>query len=1170
VLPFTHGIETELVIIKNNGRWLEGSKMPGVFSQLVQTGFEELKRLLASPSAPPDIASKTKHLEIRNITDPGHNRGEVILVQYELDKQVREYEVFGRDSHGAGATWILEIATPPCATLEELEWWCHALFRAAHVAVDQIPGVTLIATAINPLEEFSVGISFGDHHHIGIKDENAKRAAYDMIRSYIPQLMSISVNSPFSGGRVPEMNLTPKGHIQVKSMVDPFSIRLQENIQQLGPKDEVHYIPHLREGQGIEFFQKATNKATPHDSRFVDMFPFTRFGTIEVRFMDAQLCIADRMAQVLLLQCLAWKGVEMLEAGSEPVEVGQKSIVKNRDNSILKGGLIGLSRDKELAVRDPGFEDVYEGTTATEGKKVQYIYESAQNMVYFVREELERLGIPGTRYLDPALAMLWGGRKGRVTPPVSPAQLQMLIVREHGGDLLELVKYLDGVSDMVAASPSYCPLVEELGSPNAPPFLQPVSMELDMSIPSMVLAGEAVDIGVSLRNLGQAASDLMVRLTVLDDKGRQVLRTDRPIGTPGGDGRSGFEVSLKTDERVGNYNVQMEVFRGTKVLAQSTRSFRAHRFTEKVSHMGPDVYLDLTPGDSIPFIVEVGNGFPHVVEGTARVGLQDVGNGERLGEVEVPVRLPALSKALLAPSEGLGELALAILKGQEHVSTPPLRPRDLKEARRAVIATTVVNDAGKALASSTSLPFLLRTRVSRPAHPALAVTGGISGVEYHEGDELTLSMETTLETGSPPRDVEVLVSSNRLEHPITTLKVESGRGAHNVAFRLPTQFFNPHFGESFLVARETDGRLLAKALLPIVPRPQVRVDVRDLREVSPGKLEGSVSLRSSSDLDGVLLRIRVRADPPTGGDGAPGPGPLLLGEASVGPITVRRGRAIDLVVEVACRTDDAKRPDVATIPVTLEMAVVHRERTVKEAQVSAVLSSPGEALRGDVVARTSLVSADQAGAVLKCSLISNRSIDGIDVALALPDGQRIELGKGLSLGNTPVNLESTLTWERMVPDGTSAAGSDPTLEVLLGHDVVHHERISGAIDALLAGAVERLRLGLVSNPKMLGGEVVLPGAGSSIELRPLVKCAGPLPFDLPLHISARISKGGTMVQQWRSEAISLKTGHAESRFAWAPPEDAEGSYRLDVELCLRGRTLLSRAIDFKLSLPPRP
>ena len=1168
MLPFTHGIETELVIIKNNGRWLEGSKMPGVFSQLVQTGFEELKRLLSSPTVPPDVASKTKHLEIRNITDPGHNRGEVILAQYELDRQVHEYEIFGRDSHGAGATWILEIATPPCATLEELEWWCHALFRAAHVAVQQIPGVTLIATAINPLEEFSVGISFGDHHHIGIADERAKRAAYDMIRNYIPQLMSIGVNSPFAGGRVPEIDLTPRGHIQVKSMVDPFSIRLHENIQQLGPNDEVHYIPHLRDGQGVEFFQQATNKATAHDSRFVDMFPFTRFGTIEVRFFDAQLCIADRLAQVLLLQCLAWKGVELLKEGKDPVEVSQKSIVKNRGNAILKGGLIGLSRDKDLASRDPGFEEVYEGTTAGEGKKVQYIFESTQNMVYFVREELERLGVFGTRYLDPVLAMLWGGRKGRVTPPVAPAQLQMLIVREHGGELLELVKYLDGVSDMVAANPSYCPMVEELGSPAVPPFMRQVSMELDLTVPPMVIAGETVDLGISLHNMGQAATDLMVRVTVQDDRAKVVVMVERPVGALGSDQRHGFEVKLKTDREVGNYHLQMEVFRGTKLLAQESRGFRAHRFTEKVSHMGPDVYLDLTPGDSIPFIIEVGNGFPQTVSGKARIALQDVGSGERLGEVEVPVVLAGLSKALLAPKEGLGELALAILKGQEHIATPPLRPMELREARRAVIATTIVNEAGKALAASTSQPFLLRSRVSRPAHPSLTLTRGISGVEYLEGDELSLSMETTMEPGAPPRDVDVLVASERLEHPVTTLKVEAGKGMHDVAFRLPTQFYNPHSGEAFLIAREKDGRLLTKALLPIVPRPQVKVDMDRLREVSPGRLEGTVALRSKTDLDGVLLRVQVRTDRPTGDPGTGGPS--TLGEASIGPLFVEKGKACEATVGVACRTDTVRGPGIDTIPVTLDLAVVYRGRTIKEVQRGAVLSSPDDTLRGEVMARTSFVSANEAGAVLRCGLMSRRTIEGIDLVLCLPDGQRIDLGRGLTVGSTPLQIETTLPWERIVPDDPAAVRPDPTLEVRLGANVVLHEHLGDGIDAMFAGVVEHLRLGLVSNPKMLGGEVVVPGPQSSIDIKPIVKYSGPRPFDIPVHLTVRIAKGDTTIHRWSSDVKSLRTGHAEGQLAWTPPEDAEGTYRLDVELCLRGRMLLSRAIEFKLSLPPRP
>jgi hypothetical protein len=169
-----------------------------------------------------------------------------------------------------------------------------------------------------------------------------------------------------------------------------------------------------------------------------------------------------------------------------------------------------------------------------------------------------------------------------------------------------------------------------------------------------------------------------------------------------------------------------------------------------------------------------------------------------------------------------------------------------------------------------------------------------------------------------------------------------------------------------------------------------------------------------------------------------------------------------------------------------------------------------------------------------------------------------------------LQIETTLPWERIVPDDPAAVRPDPTLEVRLGANVVLHEHLGDGIDAMFAGVVEHLRLGLVSNPKMLGGEVVVPGPQSSIEIKPIVKYSGPRSFDIPVHLTVRIAKGDTTIHRWSSDVKSLRTGHAEGRLAWTPPEDAEGTYRLDVELCLRGRMLLSRAIEFKLSLPPRP
>ncbi|UCE08242.1 MAG: hypothetical protein JSW07_09565, partial [bacterium] len=208
-LPFTHGIEMEVMLVKEDGHWLEGGeRLKKIYIDLVQEAKDELQKLLKTERVPRLIKQKAQFVDIEAINTPGHIRGNVVVMDYLLNDEPIKIELIGRDPQGVGVTWILEITTPPCEYLDELIWWSHNLYRICNHAVEKMEDVALLSTGLNPVEEYTSGISFGDHHHIGIPNVTLRKNVYNMLRNYVPQLIALNVNSPFEGARDPGIKIT--------------------------------------------------------------------------------------------------------------------------------------------------------------------------------------------------------------------------------------------------------------------------------------------------------------------------------------------------------------------------------------------------------------------------------------------------------------------------------------------------------------------------------------------------------------------------------------------------------------------------------------------------------------------------------------------------------------------------------------------------------------------------------------------------------------------------------------------------------------------------------------------------------------------------------------------------------------------------------------------------
>jgi gamma-glutamyl:cysteine ligase YbdK (ATP-grasp superfamily) len=169
----------------------------------------------------------------------------------------KEYTLLGHDPNVTSLTWILEVATPPCTTLEELAWWVQTLIAISYESLPKDSPVILVSTGLNPTQDYLKNLSFGEHHHIlsPASDEHERIAIYNMIRNFIPHLIALTVNSPFENKKpTDEVRIDEKGNIRAPRC--RRSIRLLKNTTQMGPTNEFEMIPYLTRADKEDFAER--------------------------------------------------------------------------------------------------------------------------------------------------------------------------------------------------------------------------------------------------------------------------------------------------------------------------------------------------------------------------------------------------------------------------------------------------------------------------------------------------------------------------------------------------------------------------------------------------------------------------------------------------------------------------------------------------------------------------------------------------------------------------------------------------------------------------------------------------------------------------------------------------------------------------------------------------
>lgn len=402
-LPFSHGIEVELQVVGEDWRWLEGKQMAAIFINILG---KSLERISSSRVDAPDLVKDRWNGRVKIKKDSrGH---EAVHISYLKDGKRDLYSIIGKDSHVAVKTNILEIQTPPCQYLEELEWWSHILFKTVVEVVEEMEvDIKILVGGSNPMEYYSKGVSFGEHHHIKIEDPCLKNKIYNLYRILIPHLICLTVNSPYSDGKKPEFS---KNFLNNLVVTDPsYSARLKNN------REQFKVPPYLPSQNEKEYFEKKLGRKR-ESIRMVDIYPFSRFGTVEIRIFDSQFTTLDRMSIALLLQALALYAEEKISENSM-LKTKTEDIYKNRSEAIENGPMGRYHHPEGI------FDKLI-------GADHDYIHESCKHLLGELLPYMIKIAGEHDKAIYNLLLRVYGHEKLNLDPPLSPAQLLLLRIDE--------------------------------------------------------------------------------------------------------------------------------------------------------------------------------------------------------------------------------------------------------------------------------------------------------------------------------------------------------------------------------------------------------------------------------------------------------------------------------------------------------------------------------------------------------------------------------------------------------------------------------------------------------------------------------------------------------------------------------------------------------------------
>ncbi len=680
-LPFPHGIEIELQVIRKDGTWIRGDNILQVFDKIVSSA----KNLLDKKIRESSVESVKRKYKQSAQTEEGERGSRIVAAYEDPNGESKEYTLLGHDPNVTSLTWILEVATPPCTTLEELAWWVQALIAISQDSLPKDSQAILVSTGLNPTQEYLRNLSFGEHHHIlsSRADEKTKIAVYNMIRNFLPHLIAISVNSPFENKRpTDEVIVTADGNVRAPRC--KRSIRLFRNTTQMGPTNEFELIPYIR-GTDKEAFARHVNRSY---ARMVDMYPFTDYGTIEIRVFDTQLSIPRRMGLALILQALALKAERMVKNGETVPDVGPKSLAANRESAVA-AGLWGPFRPSS-AVKESEYVKIYNYQVTDSGtldvkKRNRFLGDAVVSMLYMIREELEELKIIENPFMQALLVSVFGSEYSE--PRTTGADFQLGVYAKSDSNMVVLLKKLSEVTRECSTNWLYDPIE---GTPHLPSWIcwwKGLEPEI-VTETERVFAGQEVQFSVLIRNsTGRRLENITVSYSI-EDSDRNLVENN-VLSLPSIDNGEIHvsDVTFQTKKNIAAYNIIAEVgFVGRVINLSSTINMYWMRATIR-----PGTTTQFADGKTpVLFNGQIETNYP----------------SKAVVQSHISIIAPNVGKVLVTSKDTLEVESGETTNVDQSQFSPILVPADASTGvERCVLQLKILNEDGTEIAEAISKPF---------------------------------------------------------------------------------------------------------------------------------------------------------------------------------------------------------------------------------------------------------------------------------------------------------------------------------------------------------------------------------------------------------------------------------------------------------------------------------
>ena len=208
---------------------------------------------------------------------------------------------------------VLEIKTPPCATITEAEGRLREL-RSRVGSWAAASGTALASAGTHPFSRYTEQkitdqerykrvmrtlrwvaqreVIFGQHVHVGVPGEAEAIQAHNRLAEQVPLLLALSANSPFWQG--------------IDTGFESARVKVFETFPRAGLPPA---FPDYAAFEGYVDLMVRSGSMDDYTFCWWDVRPHPKLGTIELRVLDSQTSPESAVALAALTQCLVVKAL---------------------------------------------------------------------------------------------------------------------------------------------------------------------------------------------------------------------------------------------------------------------------------------------------------------------------------------------------------------------------------------------------------------------------------------------------------------------------------------------------------------------------------------------------------------------------------------------------------------------------------------------------------------------------------------------------------------------------------------------------------------------------------------------------------------------------------------------------------------------------------------------